>query len=436
VVDRGGLESWLARRRTTAILAPLLVDAGRVDWARSLVEEALEVRPEEASVARLRVLRAWLRDLDGDADGAMEDVAAAWEEAGDAAVHLVRRERARLEPLLWSALERDLLDPACVVAALEAAAPGGSAVLPLTEHPVAAVRRAALPAVAVSGHPQAAQRVTDLRDDPDEAVAAAAKATAGRVVRDPPPLVFTLLGTFAARRGAFAIPEDAWERRAAQRLVRFLLLHRDRPVPEDQLFAAFWPDRSATAARRSLHVAASSARAALDPEGAEESVLEAAQRAYRLRLRERDVVDVDVFERVARTALADGGDGRLELLEAAAERWTGEPLPEDRYEDWAAAPRERLLDFHGRVLGALAAARAAAGDPSGAIDAWRQLADLDPLDEAAHRGLMVAYARSGRRGHALRQYLSCRRFLVDELGVEPATETSALQRRILAGDTV
>jgi DNA-binding SARP family transcriptional activator len=435
-IEHGGLDSWLSRRRSTAILAPLLVEAGRVDWARSLVEEALGARPPAASVARLLVLRAWLRGLDGDADGALDDVEAAWADAGADAVHLVRRERPRIEPLLWDGLGRGALDPAAVVTALDAAAPGGAAVLALTRHPVPAVRRATLPAVAASGHPAAARRVAELEEDADEAVAAAARATAGRVVLDPPPLVFALLGSFAVRRGAFAIPEDAWERRAAQRLVRYLLLHRDRPVPEDELFAAFWPDRSATAARRSLHVAASSARAALDPDGAEESVLEAAQRAYRLRLGDRDVVDVDEFDRVARTALAAAGTARLDLLETAAARWTGEPLPEDRYEDWAAAPREQLLDLHGRVLGALAEARAAAGDPNGAIDAWRALADLDPLDEAAHRGLMVAYARSGRRGHALRQYLSCRRLLVDELGVEPAAETTTLQRRVLAGDTV
>jgi hypothetical protein len=59
-----------------------------------------------------------------------------------------------------------------------------------------------------------------------------------------------------------------------------------------------------------------------------------------------------------------------------------------------------------------------------------------PLDEAAHRRLMLAYARAGRRGFALRQFLACRRALVDELGVEPAAETSELQRRILAGEPV
>lgn len=64
------------------------------------------------------------------------------------------------------------------------------------------------------------------------------------------------------------------------------------------------------------------------------------------------------------------------------------------------------------------------------------LVELDPLSEAAHRTLMIAFARSGRRGHALRQFLDCRRALVGELGVEPAEETADLQRAILAGEPV
>jgi DNA-binding SARP family transcriptional activator len=232
------------------------------------------------------------------------------------------------------------------------------------------------------------------------------------------------------------VDEEAWERRVAQRLVRLLLLRRDAPVPEDVLFEAFWPDKAADAARRGLQVAVSSARAVLDPPGAERTTLEVSERSYRLRLRPGDSVDADEFERAAATALAASGPERIALLEVASGRWGGEPLPEDRYEDWAIAWRERLLDLYGQVLGALADGHAATGDHGRAIDAGRRAVEVDPLDEGAHRRLMLSYARSGRRGHALRQFLACRRALVDGLGVEPAEDTAALQRQILAGEPV
>ena len=72
---------------------------------------ALAARPALASGARLLALRAWLRSLDGDEAGALADVQRAWEEAGDGTQHLLRRERPRLEPLLWTALERGVLAP-------------------------------------------------------------------------------------------------------------------------------------------------------------------------------------------------------------------------------------------------------------------------------------------------------------------------------------
>jgi DNA-binding SARP family transcriptional activator len=87
-------------------------------------------------------------------------------------------------------------------------------------------------------------------------------------------------------------------------------------------------------------------------------------------------------------------------------------------------------------VSALAAEHRAAGDELAALAAGRRLVTLDPLDEGAHRLLMQAFARTGRRALALRQFLACRRALVENLGLEPSDETVALQRRVLAGQPV
>ena len=94
------------------------------------------------------------------------------------------------------------------------------------------------------------------------------------------------------------------------------------------------------------------------------------------------------------------------------------------------------MDLQGELLTALAQSCLTAGDDFGAAAAGRQLVALDPLNEVAHRTLMVAYSRSGRRGHALRQFLDCRRALIDALRLQPAAETAALQRAILTGEPV
>ncbi len=60
----------------------------------------------------------------------------------------------------------------------------------------------------------------------------------------------------------------------------------------------------------------------------------------------------------------------------------------------------------------------------------RALLQNDPLQESNHRLLMLLLARSGQRNAALRQYQNCAALLLDELGIEPATETIALYDRI------
>ena len=215
-----------------------------------------------------------------------------------------------------------------------------------------------------------------------------------------------------------------------------LLTHLGEPVPEDLIFDALWPDLSASSARKSLQVAASRARGVLDPPGAQDTVLESADRCYRLALGARDQVDAEQFQDSADAALAESGDDRRRMLDGARALWGGEPLPEERYADWAAAYREGLTDQYTQVLAALVEIHQQAGEHGEAAAVARDLVDLDPLNEGGHRALITSYARAGRTGRALRQYLECRRALVDELGVEPAEATSRLQARVLTGEPV
>ena len=190
------------------------------------------------------------------------------------------------------------------------------------------------------------------------------------------------------KRAGWELDEATWKRPMAARVVRFLLIQGTSAVPEDALFEAFWADRTADAARQHLAVAVSRARKVLDLPGAESSVIEARERTYRLRLRERDSVDSLEFENAAASALAAAGRDRRTALERAAALWTGEPLPEDRYAPWSFAWRERLTETYCQVLGALIdgyerVGRAPRGDPRGAGAARRrpaQRARAPPAD--------------------------------------------------------
>ncbi len=433
----------LHRLTVPVALVPLLARAGSAARAEAVLADAIALCDERFPgeegcffAARLIAARAFLRHAAGDRIRAEAALRVAWTRAAGARPQLLRGQWDELAPVVSDALLHGALDPREAIEAIERAWPGGGALVALMEHVEPTVRRLATASAAASGHPDAIARVAILVRDADADVAASAQATAAHLRRDPPALAFGVLGGFSLRRGSWDVPEAAFGRPIAARALRFLLVHRGVLLPEDVLFEAFWPEKAPAAARRNLAVTLSLVRKVLDPPGAEQSVIESTERAYRLRLRERDTVDCDVFERAADAALAATGPGARELLERAERLWAGEPLPEDRYAAWSATWREELVDRYLDVLGALARLYGHREEHAAAIRAARKCVHIDPLNELWQRELIAAYARAGRTSHALRQYLECRRQLVDGLGVEPAEETSRLQRRILAGEAV
>jgi DNA-binding SARP family transcriptional activator len=426
-------------------MAPVLAENGAPDIARAAVDEALATLDAcfpgprgRVHRAGLLASRARLEHDTGEPERACASLAEGWEEAGPQADQVIRAHWPGLRPALWHALAEGALSPDAVLPAMRDAFPGGGALMEMVDHPAPAVRRAALSSALAAGHPAALARLGVLAQDADEQVAAAATAATERVRSRRPALRFELLGGFRVRRAGWELDESLWERPMAVRVVRFLLINGSELVPEDALFEAFWPDRPADSARQHLAVAVSRARKVLDLPGAQESAIEARERTYRLRLGERDSVDSVEFEFAAAAALsaAGGGADGARALERAAALWTGAPLPEDRYAAWSFAWRDRLLAVYSQVLGALIEGYETAGRHDDVILVAQRLLEVEPLNEDAHRRLMLAFARTGRASLALRQYLACRRSLVVDLGLEPSDETSRLQARILAGEPV
>ena len=65
-----------------------------------------------------------------------------------------------------------------------------------------------------------------------------------------------------------------------------------------------------------------------------------------------------------------------------------------------------------------------------ALDLWRKLVTLDPLNETAHRGIMRVRYRQGFMQEALAQFEICRKLFKCELEIEPSKETLTLAQSI------
>ena len=173
-----------------------------------------------------------------------------------------------------------------------------------------------------------------------------------------------LLGGFAAETNGQPVPVPAWRLRRAKTLVKLLALAPERRLHREQIVELLWPSGGGTPA--GLHQVLYTARRAL---GGEQVTLQ------------EDVValsgdslwlDVDAFERAAASA-RDARDPAA--YREALELYTGELLPEDRYEDWAEARRESVRELHLALLVELAALQ----DDGTAIETLQRAVVEDPL---------------------------------------------------------
>jgi oligopeptide transport system substrate-binding protein len=103
------------------------------------------------------------------------------------------------------------------------------------------------------------------------------------------------------------------------------------------------------------------------------------------------------------------------------------------YDDWCLEERYHLEALFLGALERLITLHQEQGEPEAALEYVRWLLLRDPLREDIHRRAMRLHARRGDRAAILHQYHQCQATLRDQLGIEPAPETTALCQE-LAGE--
>jgi predicted ATPase/DNA-binding SARP family transcriptional activator len=241
------------------------------------------------------------------------------------------------------------------------------------------------------------------------------------------PVVIELLGGFRVVAGGVAVPDGAWRLRKARGLIKLLALAPEHRLHRERVIDALWPDGDPAAASNSLRQALFAARRALDGAG-----VRGADRLQLvgdlLSLTDEVRIDVEQFEQAADVAEREP---TIANDERAIERYTGELLPEDRFEAWTAARRQALHERHLGLLVELACRHERAGDHAGALAAIGRVLVAEPFHEPAHRIAMRLYALAGRRQRALAQFHTLRESLRREYADEPEVQTRRLYQEIL-----
>jgi predicted ATPase/DNA-binding SARP family transcriptional activator/DNA-binding CsgD family transcriptional regulator len=241
------------------------------------------------------------------------------------------------------------------------------------------------------------------------------------------------LGGFGVWVGSRGVSEGVWHLKKAKSLVKVLALARGHALHREQIMDLLWPELGKRAASNNLRGSLHGARRALAADSIVASHYLASKEERVALCPEVELwVDVEAFEEAAASARHSADPA---AYRAAIELYSGELLPEDRYEEWAESRRQELQRTFLSLLVELSRLYEEHGEEElePAVQTLQRVLVEEPTNEEAHVGLMRLYASSGRSGEALRQYERLSEALSSGLGAEPSTATRTLRAEIAAG---
>lgn len=214
-------------------------------------------------------------------------------------------------------------------------------------------------------------------------------------------------------------------------LLAVLLAGRGTVIGRDVLIEALWPDELPQDPRNGLQHYVARLRALL---GA--SWVRSTGDGYEL-VAGAELVDAGRFEALVdqgRSLLARGRPAQaLQALDRGLELWRGEPFSEIPGTT-VAAERARLSELHEAAVEDRLEARLADAADGAVIPELAEAVEAEPSRERRWGQLMRALYRAGRQADALGAYQRARRYLGDELGLEPSPGLQNLELQILRHD--
>jgi DNA-binding SARP family transcriptional activator len=248
---------------------------------------------------------------------------------------------------------------------------------------------------------------------------------------------FQILGPLGVSDAGGRLEVVAPKQRA---ILAVLVVHANQVVSTDRLIDLVWGDDRPVSGPQALRFHVSKLRDALHPGRGpgEEGVIVTRAPGYVLVV-DPGWIDAHRFEQLVGEAhglLGSDPARSVELIDEAFRMWRGPPLGEFVYEDFARLEILRLEELRQRAAADRVDAALALGRHEDLIGELRVVTEKEPLRERAWGQLMVALYRSGRQAEALEAFQDLRRYLGEELGIEPSAELRGLEERILFQDPV
>lgn len=216
----------------------------------------------------------------------------------------------------------------------------------------------------------------------------------------------------------------------AKALLAYLTMER-RSCSRSGLAGLLWSDLPEDDARRNLRVEIAKLRQGLGP------YLTFTRQDGSINPASSFWADAHEFERSSSIFRARAAPSELSQMMETVALYRGDFLSDFQvraaplFEEWVLVERERLRQLALDLLDQIGQAAIQMQDWRTGLIAARKSLAIDSWREENHRQMMTLLALNGDRSAALAHFEIARRTLVQELGVEPGSETLALYQRIL-----
>ena len=246
----------------------------------------------------------------------------------------------------------------------------------------------------------------------------------------------SLLGGLRMEVGNAVLTDEINRSQKLWSVLAYLLIHRDRAVPQAEFIEVFWPDDHSMNPANALKTLLYRIRAMLEPLfGTEVQPILSQWGAYSWN---RDLpceVDVDRFESLCRQAqAAPARDRRVALYREAIALYRGDFLPKLSAQLWVDPLQTH---YHGIYLAAVKALALLLEEDGG----YAEMAELcdtaigfDPLDEKLHLFYIRALMGQGKTAAALAHYTEASDLLYRNLDVRPSEELRALYSELMKSE--
>lgn len=249
-----------------------------------------------------------------------------------------------------------------------------------------------------------------------------------------------MLGEFVLQKGDREIGDGDNRSRKQWMLLAYLLYHRGRPVPQEEIIRLLWSSETGSAnPSNALKTLFHRVRTSLDQldAGSGHAMLLCREGSYLWNSAVPVTLDLDEFEALCHAAAsAVEEDERLRLSLAALDLYRGDFLQKRSSEAWVVPIAARYHSRYLQLLPDTIALLNQRGRMAETAVLCRRALALDPYSELLYQHLMRSLLAQGRRQEAVAAFEHMCRLLSDRFGILPSDESRALYREAVRTEPV